>query len=232
MDGHYLKEMQVAGTEDTIRVVIAEDHTLFREGLRLILQPEENIEIVGEAMNGVSAIQVISDLKPDVALLDVFMLEMDGLQVLPVIRKKSPLTKALMLTAARNGGTILKALKAGAKGYLTKSANSPSLISAIKAVHNGELWVERKLMASFFDDDTAAGSLGTEATENNNDDNLTPREHEVIQLLTKGLTNKEIGQALFISEKTVKSHLNSIFHKLNVSRRLQAILYAIKQGIA
>jgi len=215
--------------DSKIRIVIAEDHRLIREGLRLILGSEGNFEIVGEAANGLQAIDVISDLKPDVVLLDITMPELDGIQVIPIIKQKSPGTKALMLTASEDEAMIFKALKAGAKGYLSKNTSTSSLIKAIKVVHKDEMWVERKLVAKFFHEDNTADS-GKEDRQENPKKDLTPREREVLRLLIKGSTNKEIANDLFISEKTVKSHLNKIFKKLNVSRRLDAILTAIKLG--
>lgn len=205
-----------------IRIVIAEDHRLIREGLRFILSGEENFEIVGEAANGLQAIDVISDLKPDVVLLDITMPELDGIQVIPIIKQKSPGTKALMLTASEDEAMIFKALKAGAKGYLSKNTSTSSLIKAIKVVHQDELWVERKLVARYFHEDNTADS-GKEGRQENPKKGLTPREQDVLCLLIKGSTNKEIANDLFISEKTVKSHLNKIFKKLNVSRSLCAV---------
>jgi len=140
------------------------------------------------------------------------------------------MTKAIMLAAAMNERTIFKALKAGAKGYLSRNASVSNLIKAIKAVHEGDVWVERKLIARFFQGEATLHFQREEGGGMTNQE-LTPREQEILRYLPYGLTNKEIAQALFISEKTVKSHLNSIFKKLNVTRRLQAILYAIRQGL-
>jgi DNA-binding NarL/FixJ family response regulator len=213
-----------------IRVVIADDHRLLREMLRLILRQEKSIKIVGEAANGLQTIDVISNLKPDIVLLDIIMPEMNGLEVLPAIREKSPKTKALMLTVAADEPTIFKALKAGAKGYLSKDVSISDLIKAIQAVYKGELWVERKLIARFFEGEAIVRSR-EEGRPGRPKEVLTPKEKQVLCILTKGCTNKEIGRTLFISEKTVKSHLNSIFRKLDVTRRLQAILYAINRGM-
>jgi len=214
-----------------IRVVIADDHGLFREMLRLTIRREGSVKIVGEAANGRQTIDVISDLKPDIVLLDSTMPEMGGIEVLPTIREKGLKTKALMLTANKNEAVIFKALKGGAKGYLSKDVSISNLIKAIKAVHKGELWVERKLMARFFDREAIADPK-EEGRAGRPKKVLTPREKEVLCILTTGSTNKEIAKALFISEKTVKSHLNSIFKKLNVTRRLQAILHAINRGLS
>jgi len=214
-----------------IRVVIVDDHRLFREGIRLMLRQEKDIEIVGEADNEPQTIDVISDFEPDVVLLDITMPEMDCIEAIPLIREKSPKTRALMLTASTDESMIFKALKAGAKGYLSKDASVSELVKAIQAVHQGELWVERKLVSRFFDKEAIAQPK-REDRHGRTKEGLTAREQEVLRLLTKGCTNKEIAQELFISEKTVKSHLNSIFKKLNVSRRLQAILYSISRGLS
>lgn len=211
-----------------IRVVIADDHRLFREGLGLLLSRETGIQVAGEAANGVQAIDLVSDLKPDVVLLNITLLGTDGSEVIAPIRRNSPETKPLLLTAAIDDAMIFKTLKAGAKGYLSKDASVSDLVKAIQAVHRGELWVERKLIGRFFGGegfDLEEDRLGTKGA-------LTAREQEVLRLLASGNTNKDIAQALFISEKTVKSHLSSIFRKLNVTRRLQAILYALRRGLS
>ena len=218
-------------TEGKIRIVIAEDHCLFREGLRLLLRTEKAIESVGEAVNGFQAIDVINDLKPDVVLLDISISEMNGIQPITAIRQKSPETKALMLGFVTDEATVFKSLMLGAKGYLSKNSTPPELIKAIKAVNGGEMWVERKLISKLFDEDAGVLFRGEERVKKTKE-GLTVREQEVLRALTKGSTNKEIGESLFISDKTVKTHLNSIFRKLNVTRRLQAILYAISRGMS
>lgn len=213
------------GPASKIRIVIVEDHRIFREGLRLILNGEESFEIVGEAANGIQAIDVISGLKPDVVLLDISMPELSGIDIIPLVIQKSPGTKVLMLTASKDETKIFKSLKAGARGYLTKNTTVSELTKAIKVVNKGQLWIERELFARYFD-----GGITSDIGREGRQEKLTPREQDVLQLLVKGFTNKEIAHNLFISEKTVKSHLNKIFKKLNVSRRLGAILTAIKLG--
>lgn len=216
--------------DSKIRIVIAEDHKLFCEGLRLILSNYGNFEIVGEVTNGLQAIDVISDLQPDVILLDIALPDLNGIEVIPIIKEKSPGTKALMLTVSEDEDAILKVLKAGAKGYLSKNTDASDLIKAIQVVCNGELWVERKLVTKFFDKDMTAHS-DSKDRQKTALETLTYREHDVLRSLIRGATNKEIAHELFISEKTVKSHLNKVFKKLNVSRRLEAILCAIKSGL-
>ncbi len=216
---------------EKIRVVIADNRGLFREMLRLVLRREGSIKIVGEAVNMRQSIDVIGNLKPDIILLDGAMPSMDGIEILPAIREKSLKTKALMITANKDEAMIFKALKGGAKGFLSKDVSISDLVKAIQAVHNGEVWLERKLMARFLEGEALANCRG-ENRAGSQKKGLTPREKEVLSLLTTGCTNKEIAKALFISEKTVKSHLNSIFRKLDVTRRLQAILYAINRGLS
>lgn len=156
---------------------------------------------------------------------------MNGFELLPIIKQKSPATKALIVSSAIDESAVVKALELGAKGYLSKNASSSCLFNAIEVVINGELWIERKLVAKYFDGIQAAGCSGRQERKEKTKNDLTPREQEVLLLLTKGFANKEIGQKLFICEKTVKSHLHRIFKKLNVNKRLEAILLAMKRGV-
>jgi DNA-binding NarL/FixJ family response regulator len=215
---------------DQIQVLIADDHRLFREGLRLILAQEEKIAVVGEASDGQKTVDLAGRLKPDVALLDITMPLMSGIEIILPIRQRSPKTKPLMLTASQDEAKIFSALKAGAKGYLSKNTRACDLIKAIRSVHQGEMWVERKLIAKYFETEANANfPVGDQ--EDLPMEPFTPREHEILLCLAKGCTNKEIAEALFIAEKTVKSHLTKIFRKLNVPGRFQAILYAIQLGL-
>lgn len=213
-----------------IRVVIADAHKLFREGLHFILNQEREFEIVGEATTCLQAIMMISDLKPDVVLFDIKMLDNDDGDILLPIKDESPKTKLLILTSSSDDAKIFSALKEGAKGYLSKDADTSDLVKAIHAVHQGELWVERKVLARFFEKEVNAKMKG-EGLRGRAKGELTSREKEVLRCLSAGNTNKEIAQRLFISEKTVKSHLNSIFKKLNVTGRFQAIVIAIQKGL-
>lgn len=216
--------------QEKITVVIAHDHRLIRDSIRLVLSREKNIQIVGEATTGPETIDVIGNLEPDVVLLDYNMSEMNGVEFIHSIIGKCPKTKVLMLTLAMDETMVFEALKAGAKGYISKDASMSDLIKAIQTVHEGEVWIERKLISAFFNHENGAKS----EEENQNGTTkkgLTAREQEVLLCLSTGSTNKEIANALCISEKTVKSHLNSVFRKLNVTRRLEAILYAINRGL-
>ncbi len=218
--------------DDQIKIVIVDDQRLFREMMSLALRQEKNIEIVAEAGSESEVIDIISNIKPNIILLDSVMLQMNGNNLLPTIREKSPETKALICTDEKDEYLLIKTLKAGAKGYISKKDISISnLIKAIQAVHRGELWVERELIARFFEREADASSRN-EVRIKEPKEVLTPREKEVLNILTTGCTNKEIAKTLFISEKTVKTHLNSIFRKINVTRRLKAILYAINKGMS
>lgn len=208
-------------------VVIADGNRLFREGLRQVLAGERKINIVGEAMNEQQAVHLAGKLKPDVMLIDMAFSEMESREIIPSIREKSPATKSLLLSASSDEEKIFNALKAGARGYLSKEAGVTDLIKAIRGVDRGEMWLERQLMAKFIDGSVIVDSSKKDP-ERPKVERLTQREEEVLGCLTKGCTNKEIADSLFISERTVKSHLNSIFRKIHVTRRLQAILYAIE----
>ena len=213
-----------------IRVLIADGHRLRREGLGLILGDENGIEVVAEAVNGIQTIALVDDLKPDVVLLDISLPEVDGIRAILPIRQKSPHTKALVFAHDTDEGLIFKLLKAGAKGYISDDSAASDIPKAIRAVHRGELWAARSMVSRFVDQEAIADSSRHNARENNQE-SLTSREQEVLRLLAKGGTNKEIAQDLFISEKTVKCHVNNIFKKLNVTRRLQAVLYAVGKGL-
>jgi len=217
-------------SDEKIRIVIAVGHKLFQEGLRLILSVESAIEIVGMANNGIQAIEMVTNLKPDLVILDVVLPELTGLEVLPIVKQKAPETRCLMLTDTKDERAIIKSIRAGAQGYLSKNTNTADIIKAIRVVCQGEFWIERKMVNRFLGSEMHADEL--EERQLNKLGSLTPREQDVLRALIKGASNKEIAYELFISEKTVKSHLNQIFRKLNVSRRLEAILSAIKLGLS
>ena len=213
-----------------VQVVIADDNRLLREGLRLILAQEDDIEIVGEAVDGQQVIDVVDNLQPDVLILDIGLRHVDGIKMISSIRTRSPKTRLLMFAASTDEHKIFRALKTGAKGYISESTSGADLVKAIHAVHKGEVWVERKLIAKFFEKE-ADVNLQEEDAIASKKEVLTAREQEVLRWLATGNTNKEIAEVLFISEKTVKSHVSNIFKKLHVTRRLHAILYAIQAGL-
>lgn len=211
-----------------ISVLVADDHTLFREGLRILLAQEPAISVVGEAADGLQAISLIEALQPDILLLDVNMPELGGLEALPQIRKKSPRTHVLILSGSPEDEFMSKALQLGAKGYLSKSLSHKDLIKAIQVTHAGEIWAEHKVLAKVLE-------ILRQKTQERNPrlaemkEVLTDREQEIVRWVNQGMTNKEIATRLWISDKTVKTHLGHIFSKLKLGRRLQLILYRLAE---
>jgi len=206
-----------------IRILIADDHRMFREGLRRLLQTEAGFEIVGEATDGEETLEMTSRLRPDVLLLDVAMPRLSGLEVL---RQLPDLTAVhvLLLTAAIDKEEILQALQSGARGVVMKDFGAEVLVRAIRAIVRGEFWVERSTMADWMDQLRTAQSRQTKL-------HLTSRELEIVAEISAGATNREIATRFGISEETVKRHLSNVFDKVGVSNRLELALYAISHKI-
>ena len=209
-----------------IKVLIADDHALFREGLGMLLAQQDDIQVVGEAKDGLETLNQVEALQPDILLLDILMPEVGGLEVLPKIRARCPKTKVLMLTGFLEEELITEAMQNGAKGYLLKGADYKELVKAIRATHAGELWAERKVLTLLLESLFEKVS-GLHASRSVSRESLTEREHEIVGWVIQGMTNKEIAEQLGISDKTVKTHLSNIFSKLKVSRRLELLLYRI-----
>ena len=209
-----------------IKVVIADDHTLFREGLKRILSLEKDVLVVGDTSRGDEAAKVVERTKPDVLLLDLKMPKGDLVQTVLQVGEKSPTTKVLILTAYSEQEDILNAAKGGARGYVLKGVSSAVLLQAIKTVHSGGIWVDHEMPAAgTFEEIVRTQSTGYQKDiENQSLRNLTKRELEILRLVAEGLTNEEIARAVFISEKTVKTHLTNIFDKLKVKNRFKAAL--------
>lgn len=209
-----------------IKVVIADDHTLFREGLKRILSLEKDVFVVGEASRGDEVAKVVERTKPDVLLLDLKMPKGDVVQTLLDVREKNPTTRVLVLTAYSEDENILNAAKGGAKGYVLKGVSSMTLLQAIKTVHGSGLWIDKELPSAEAFEEIAREQLASYESEPANDavKSLTKRELEILRLVAEGLTNEEIGKKIFISEKTVKTHLTNIFDKLKVNNRFKAAL--------
>ena len=216
-------------TTRRIRLIIVEDHRLCRESLHHVLAAKRSIEIVAQVASNPQTIDVIGKLTPDIVLVGITVPASTGIRLISDIKESSPATKAILLTGAKDEQVIMEAIKAGARGYLPKGTSISSFFNAIEAVDNGELWFERKIVARYFNGDITADARLAESAEKIATV-LTPRELDILRVLMQGATNKEIGEQLFICEKTVKSHLNSIYKKLNVRRRIEAILWAVKQG--
>ena len=208
-----------------IKILIIDDHSMIREGLRQLLELDGDIKVVGEAGDGNEGLKLIEATAHDVVLLDINMPNTNGLQVLEKLKQKKIKTKILILTIHNEIEYLLKAVDIGVDGYVLKDSESSVLKTAINAVYHGETFIQPSLTP-----------LLKESVEKNNlkssiDDGLTRRELQVLELLAEGLYNKEIAERLFISEKTVKNHVSSIFKKIGVSDRTQAAVYAIKHNI-
>ena len=214
-----------------IKVVVADDHTLFREGIKKVLSLEKDILVVGEAARGDEVIKTVERSKPDVLLLDLRMPKGDVVQTLLDVKERSPATKVMILTAYAEDESIMNAAKGGARGYLLKGAEFTTLLQAIKKVHGGGLWIDKDIPAADIFEEIAGGQMEPlmgvprdEAVES-----LTRRELEILRLVAEGMTNDEIGKKIFISEKTVKTHLTNIFDKLKVNNRFKAALMIMGQ---
>ena len=214
-----------------IRIIVACDNKLFREGLRNILNEYDEFEVIGETTNEFQTLELADKRNANILLIDVELLETDNFDLISALLQKKPNIKVLLLNMTTEETSILKALHAGAKGYVTKNSGGDEVAKAIHAIRGSELWIDRKMLARLFSLETNQVKTRQESHPNG-ESVLSPREAEVIKLLITGSSNKEIAEELFISEQTVKSHLNKIFRKLNVSRRIEAILWAIKSGLA
>ena len=207
-----------------IRVIIADDHLMLREGLKQLLEIDGDIKVIGEADNGLQLLSLLEECRPDVVLLDINMPKMNGLQTLEALRQKNDTTKVLMLTIHNEVDYLLRAVEIGVNGYVLKDSESSVLKKAISVVNEGETYIEPALTPLLKERLEKADGQGME-------DALTKREIEVLKLLAEGLFNKEIAYKLSISEKTVKNHVSNIFKKIDVSDRTQAAVYAIKNSL-
>lgn len=216
-----------------IKVVIADDHALFRDGLRKILSLEKDILVVGEAGNGDEVPKIVERTKPDVLLLDLKMPKGDVVQNLLEVGAKSPATRVMILTAFSDEENVLNAAKGGAKGYVPKGVPSTTLLQAIKIVHGGGFWIDREISSWETFEEIAHVQAGARDGAPQVDESikaLTKREMEILRLVAEGMTNEEIGKKIFISEKTVKTHLTNIFDKLKVNNRFKAALMLMGQS--
>ena len=210
---------------EQIRVVLGEDHALVREGTRRILEEAGDFTVVGEAGDGSQVLALIEELHPDVAVLDIRIPRLSGIDVVRRMRERSPATRALMLTAYDDDEFILAALDAGAAGYLLKTARAAELLDAIRRVHAGEPVLQAAIATK-----VARLWLRRPGVRSDLTEPLSPREREVLELAASGLRNRVIADRLGISSRTVEGHFNSILGKLGVSSRLEAVLYALSHG--
>ncbi|HET9529334.1 MAG TPA: response regulator transcription factor [Blastocatellia bacterium] len=208
------------------RVIIADDHKLFREGLKTLLQRDPGIRVVGEARNGEEAVALSESLTPDVILMDIEMPIIDGIEATRLISQKNLLTKVLMLSNFEEDERVYQAMLAGAKGYVVKRIGTTSLIGILKAVQNNELLVTPYLASLVLRENSQSADKAK-----GDGFNLTEREVKILELLVKGYSNKEISNTIYISVDTVKAHLKHIFDKLGVDCRTKAAVKAIKHNI-
>jgi NarL family two-component system response regulator LiaR len=206
-----------------IRVLIADDHKVVRQGLRFLLSSEPGIEVAGEAADGVAALDAIRDIRPDVVLLDLFMPRLDGLAVLAAMREQRLTAAVLVLTSSADDQHLVQAIKAGALSYLPKTAGVDQVVDAVRAAARGESVLQPAATARLLRElrHAAADPLGQ----------LTPRETDVLKGLAQGRSNREIAKALSVSEETVKSHVSSILAKLGLADRTQAAIFALQHHL-
>jgi DNA-binding NarL/FixJ family response regulator len=212
---------------EKIKILIADDHAFVREGTRRILEQEPDLEVIAEAGDGEEAVRLASDLKPDVVLIDVAMPRLDGIEATRRIKALCPAVAILVLSAYDDDQFVFGLLEAGAAGYLLKSVRGHEIVDAIRAVDAGESVlhpsVARKVLNRF-------ASVSSRAQRKKPLELLTDREMEVLKLVTKGLSNKDIADGLSLSVRTVQGHLANIFNKLRVSSRTEAVVHALKEG--
>jgi len=209
----------------TIRLMLADDHRMLREGLRRSMA-DQGFDVVGEARDGEEAIRLADDLQPDVILMDVTMPEMDGVEATRQIKKNRPEVRIVMLTMHADQEVLASAIRAGASGYLVKDCSTEEIASAVRMAASGETALSPQLAASMLDE---VRKLDQPANEE--DRVITKREEEVLQLIADGCSTPEVAERLFISQKTVKNHLASIYQKLDARDRTQAVLQAVRMGI-
>jgi DNA-binding NarL/FixJ family response regulator len=208
----------------SIRIVIADDHSVVRQGLRMLLTLDPELEVAGEASDGAEAVQLARELQPDVVLMDMLMPVMNGIEATSAIRRELPETEVLALTSALDDDIVVGAVRAGAIGYLLKNTDAPDVIKAIKAAAAGQVQLSPEAAGLLMREiHPLAAPPGSEP--------LTERETDVLRLLARGLANKEIARELHIGEKTVKTHVSNILAKLGVQSRTQAALQAGRMGL-
>jgi len=215
-----------AQAKETIRVLVVDDHTIIRKGIRAVLDLVPDVVLVGEAENGIQAVKLEAELNPDVILMDLMMPEMDGIACIKQIKTQRPRARILVLTNFAGEDMIFPAIKAGALGYHLKDSSPETLVEAIREVHRGESSlhpvIARKVLSE----------ISSPPEHPPTTEPLTPRELEVLHLIAQGFENREIAEKLVISEATARTHVSNIMGKLHLASRTQAALYALKEGIA
>ncbi len=211
----------------TIRVLIADDHTVVREGLRALLTAQPDIEVVGEARDGEEAVSETEKLQPDIVLMDITMPGMNGLEATSHIKQQSPEVKILVLTMHESDDYFFRILEAGASGYFIKGGSSSELISAVRAVWRGDVFIYPTMAKRLLQDYLQRVKAGQDAESY---DGLTSRQREILKLIAEGCTNQEIAERLFLSVATVQTHRANIMAKLGLHNRTELVKYAIRHG--
>lgn len=212
--------------EDKIRILIADDHAVVREGTRQLLEHEADMEVVAEASDGEEAVRLVGETKPDVAIIDINMPKLDGIGATKKIKELYPKTTVLILSAYDDDQFVFSLLEGGAAGYLLKSASSREIVDAVRAVNTGDSVLSPSIARKVLNRFGSTGKGGEEKPK----ESLTERELEVLKLATMGLSNQDIADKLYLSLRTVQAHLGHIFNKLDVGSRTEAIVRALKQG--
>ena len=210
-----------------IRVLLADDHRILRDGIRALFDDQADIEVIGEAADGLTTVKMVAQLQPDVVVMDIAMPLLNGLEATRQIRRDHPQVKVLILTMHENEEYIRQVLAAGALGYVLKDAAARDLLGAIRAVNQGEAVLSPAITRLVIEDYLRWGDIRAEDTA----DGLTPREREVLQLIAEGYTNKEIAEILSLSVKTIQSHRTNLMGKLDLHDRGELIKYAIQKKI-
>jgi DNA-binding NarL/FixJ family response regulator len=209
-----------------IRILIADDHPIFRDGLRKLLSLEEDFQVIGEAEDGKEAVEMVHKLNPDILLLDLKMPNMSGIGALEALGDKQKATKVIVLTASEDEAAVVQAMRMGTAGIVLKQTATDLLIKSIRKVNDGEIWLDSRMTTAVMKE-FAAPAPPREPVKTV----LSTREREVVALVCQGFRNKEIAEKMFISEQTVKNHLHNIFDKLGVSDRLELALFAIHKKL-
>lgn len=217
--------MNTETVEKPISVLLVDDHPLFRRGVLAVLSADKRITVVGEASNGKEGVSKAQELDPDVVLMDIQMPEMTGLEATVILQKEMPRCKILMLTISEKDEDLFNAVKFGAKGYLLKEVAPEEIVSAVVQVAGGEVRLTTSMATKLL------GEFKSRGEKKNEEQDLSRREGEVLQYVTRGYTNKDIAGTLFISENTVKVHLRNILDKLHMKNRAEAATYAAKIGL-
>ncbi|HLH42888.1 MAG TPA: response regulator transcription factor [Bryobacteraceae bacterium] len=216
----------------TVRIAIADDHPIVRDGLKRLLQLENDFEIVGEAADGRQVLDLVSHTHPDVLLLDLRMPNLDGLATLQALQHANRSTRVIVLTASEDKNEFVTAMKLGCSGIVLKHTEPDLIVKSIRKVHAGEIWLDSHTTAAVMQQfSTALDPARTTGPGGRDRNPLSTREREIVSLVAQGYKNKEMAEKMFISEQTVKNHLHNIFDKLGVSDRLELALYAIHRGL-